>query len=143
MSDKIAPWDRKPWHDNWRVKVSQSRPSGYAHDEETWVETDRHDGEKNYDSPTVSLSGGSVGEQSEWFALISAAPDLVRSILAIGEWSGRAHLDWMGPGDDPVPCCPWCGGLPMDWATDYEDRKRGHTPRCSRQAALRKAGVIE
>lgn len=57
--------------------------------------------------------------------LAAAAPDLVRALLAVELAPGRV------PGVDEE--CPWCGSI----------EGQSHAANCLRQAALRKAGVIE
>lgn len=55
--------------------------------------------------------------------LAAAAPELVRALLAV---------EWVD-GGDWGPLCAWCGN----------GRDEPHSDACARQAALRKAGVIE
>ena len=96
--------------------------------EETWEATDMF-----YGSADVEHRGTAVmrtcGPDDEPYhypraRLAAAAPDLVRALLAV-EWAY----------DDLVleHMCAWCGAR----------KTVGHTHDCVRQAALRKAGVIE
>ncbi len=63
--------------------------------------------------------------------LAAAAPDLVRALLAV-EWVRDEEL-YLGYE------CPWCGARNPDGSIDTYH----HEKPCTRQAALRKAGVIE
>ena len=68
---------------------------------------------------------GPVDERTARARLAAAAPDLVRALLAV-EWIYQGH-------ETGERECPWC--MSEEWQPHAED--------CVRQAALRKAGVIE
>lgn len=92
----------KPWDETW---------SAHAGDECEAAIVVTHDA-----SDTI------VVEDQRTAALIAAAPDLVRALLAV---------EWIGP--EAHRQCSSCG------ASDV----RGHYDECALAAALRKAGVIE
>ncbi len=123
MGDK-----RKPWEETWHV-VGPGRAESPIEDD--W------DGYKGERRSTVSphptrwgwdTDGGipGYGIPRRAARLMAASPDLVRALLAVPEW-----IYWFSEK------CAWCRepGPNASGGT--------HAPDCLRQAALRKAGVIE
>ena len=109
--------DRKPWEETWEVG-----PAGIETENRIPVLVDEFGVFENADA-----------------RLAAAAPELVRALLEV-EW---VDVD-IGEGDAPhyVSSCPWCFGYERPLWIGHKDG-HGHAPDCARQAALRKAGVIE
>jgi hypothetical protein len=72
--------------------------------------------------------------------LVSAAPDLVRALLAV-EWTSIEGDDGWSP--ETCPSCHCRTMLPSDErpGTPFEDHPGKHSADCALDVALRKAGV--
>lgn len=106
--------DRKPWEETWTAHGSAVQADG----------RDVLDAWYRRDDPV----GGDARAR-----LAAAAPDLVRALLAV---------EWVAV--DCESMCVWCGAHAEDrYTRDGWTPIGEHEDDCQRQAALRKAGVIE
>lgn len=104
---------RKPWEETWRALGGGIVCGDMTPD--SWACAFWH-------------PSGPVDERAVRARLAAAAPDLVRSLLAV-EWANGQ--------------CPWCGGWDVSEHPNTPSRFAGHEDGCEREAALRKAGVIK
>lgn len=112
---------RKPWDETWHAVIGGHTGGCDKWREGKWTFS-AVDGEPGWCTDGQQPGYGIPGNVAR---LAAAAPDLVRALLAVELAPGRV------PGVDEE--CPWCGSV----------EGQSHAADCLRQAALRKAGVIE